>query len=155
MGRDVGVDVGLDLRGRLVRLNDVATKDDYLAGESERIEEKLPADGQYLVLVPFDPSDQVRTHSAKPLVAQGVTAPPDTRDQRIRCHEFVGFGLLGADVQQPDLDHPVDRVASAVPTRRSRRVADRPVDAPASVEKILDDLAARLRSSDDEHRAFG
>jgi hypothetical protein len=47
------LDTNLDLDVWLLDpdLNDVATKDESLAGESEIIEEELPKDGQYLVLV--------------------------------------------------------------------------------------------------------
>jgi hypothetical protein len=47
------LDANLDLDIWLLDpdLNDVATRDEFLAGESEKIEEELAGDGQYLVLV--------------------------------------------------------------------------------------------------------
>ncbi|MGD8806347.1 MAG: PPC domain-containing protein, partial [Chloroflexota bacterium] len=47
------LDANLDLDIWLLDpdLNEVAKRDEYLAGESEKIEEELPVDGQYLVLV--------------------------------------------------------------------------------------------------------
>lgn len=47
----LGANLDLDIWLLDPELNDVATKDEFVAGESERIEEELESDGQYLVLV--------------------------------------------------------------------------------------------------------
>jgi hypothetical protein len=44
-------DLDLDIWLLDPRLNDVATKDEFLAGEPEKIEEELQNDGQFLILV--------------------------------------------------------------------------------------------------------